>query len=212
MATRIVIADDHAVLREGLRALLQGEGFEVVGQAESGEEAIAACRRLEPDIVLLDLSMPGLGGLEAAAAIRRELPRVKIVVLTQHADREYVARLLRLGVAGYVLKRAAGSELVASLRAVARGGLALDPEIARQAMEAGTRGEDEGDPWSRLTQREREVLKLLAEGSSNKDVASVLGISVKTAMTHRENLMKKLGLHNRTELVKFAVRHGVVKL
>ena len=211
--TRVMIADDHTVLREGLRALLEAAGqFDVVGEAATGEEAIQECLDLQPDILLLDVSMPGLGGLEVAAAIRRDAPRVKIVVLTQHADREYVARFMRLGVSGYMLKSAAGSELIASLRAVSRGGLALDPAIAREAMEARSVDTQTADPWEGLTPREREVLKLLAEGASNKDVARTLGVTVRTAMSHRENLMRKLGLHNRTDLVKFAVRHGVVKL
>jgi DNA-binding NarL/FixJ family response regulator len=213
---RVVIADDHALVREGVRALLAlSEDIEVVGEAADGREAIEACRRLEPDVVLMDIAMPGLGGLEAALEIRRDLPNTRVLVLTQYDDREYVSRFLKAGVAGYVLKKAAGSELASAIRSVQRGGLVLDPEIARGAL-SETRGEPGDavveDPYEALTDREKQVLKLIAEGRSSKEVAEELGISVKTAMSHREHLMEKLGLHNRTDLVRFALKRGVIRL
>jgi DNA-binding NarL/FixJ family response regulator len=215
---RVLVADDHALMREGIRALLRGcEDIEVVGEAEDGDDAIQEARRLGPDVILMDVAMPGLGGLEATFEIRKESPAIKILVLTQYDDREYVSRFLKAGVSGYVLKKAAGSELVSAIRAVYRGGLVLDPEIARDAL-----GEPAGasvpgetpveDPYDALTEREKQVLKLVAEGHSNKEIAETLGISVKTAMSHREHLMEKLGAHSRTELIKFALRRGVIRV
>ena len=217
---RVVIADDHAVLREGIRALLSAAGdIEVVGEAADGKEAIDAFRKSRPDVVLMDVAMPGLGGLEASIEILGGDPAARILILSQYDDREYVSRFLKAGVAGYVLKKAAGSELVAAIRAVHRGGMALDPAITREALNghaapatAASAIHGEIDPYESLTDREKQVLKLVAEGSSNKEIADILGISVKTAMTHRERLMEKLGLHNRTEVVKFAIRRGVVPL
>lgn len=220
---RILIADDHAVFREGVRALLQASGdLEVVGEAADGRQAIAECQRLRPDVILLDIGMPGLGGLEAALEIRRLRPETKILVLTQYDDREYIHRFLKVGVAGYVLKKSAGAELVAAIRAAARGGLALDPDVAREALRpgagpapgegsGGARGASAADPYEALTDREKQVLKLVAEGHTTKEVATLLGISVKTAMTHREHLMQKLDLHTRTELIRFALQRAIIK-
>ena len=210
---RVLIADDHAILREGVRALLCAtDDIEVVGQAADGREAIEACRRLDPDIVLMDIAMPGLGGLEASIEIRKEGLRARVLVLSQYEDREYVRRLLKAGVAGYVLKKSAGSELVGAIRAVHRGGLVLDPEVARAAMEEADPQRGGGDPYEALTDREKQVFHLVAEGKSNKEVADVLGISVKTAMSHREHVMEKLHLHNRTELVRLALKLGVIRI
>jgi len=213
---RVLIADDHGLMRAGVKALLTAtEDIDVVGEAEDGDEAIREARRLDPDVVLMDVAMPGLGGLEASLILRKEKPEIKILVLTQYEDREYVARFLKAGVAGYVLKKAAASELVAAIRAVFRGGLVLDPEIAREVLnEQGreTSSEPLGDPYETLTDREKQVLKLVAEGGSNKEVAETLEISVKTAMAHREHLMEKLGVHSRTELIKFALRRGVIRV
>jgi DNA-binding NarL/FixJ family response regulator len=214
-AIRVLIVDDHALLREGLRALLKTAGdIEVVGEAVDGQQAIEACLELDPDVVLMDVAMPGLGGLEASLEIRRRQPRIRVLVLTQYDDREYVARFLKAGVAGYVLKRAAASDLISAIRSVHRGGLVLDPGVARDALgEPGPqRAEPERDPYDSLTDREKQVLRLVAEGRSSKEVAESLGIAVKTAMSHREHLMEKLGLHNRTDLVRFALRRGVIRL
>ncbi len=212
---RVLIADDHAILRDGIRALLNlSDDMEVVGEAADGREAVEQCRRLDPDVVLMDIAMPGLGGLEATLEIRKANPRTKILVLTQYEDREYIRRFLKVGVSGYVLKKAAGSELTAAIRAAHRGGLVLDPEVAREAMEELEAGPAAAgaDPYETLTDREKQVLKLVAEGRSNKEVAEILDISVKTAMSHRERIMKKLNLHSRTDLVRFALKKGVIRV
>lgn len=213
---RILVADDHALVREGIHALLSlCDDLEVVGEASDGQEAIGATRSLDPDVVLMDINMPGLGGLEATLAIRRENQRVKILVLTQYDDREYVSRFLKSGASGYILKKAAGSELASAVRAVHRGGLVVDPALARgllSSVEGHASAGSGDDRYQSLTDREKQVLKLVAEGNSNKEVAQVLGISVKTAMSHRERVMQKLEIHNRTELVKFALKQGVINL
>ncbi len=213
---RVLIADDHAIVREGVRAVLaMSEDIEVVGEAANGQEAIEAARALSPDVILMDIAMPGLGGLEATLEIRKENPDAKILVLTQYEDREYIRRFLKAGVSGYVLKKAAGAELTAAIRAVNRGGLVLDPEVAREAMReqaASAAGAGEADPYESLTDREKQVLKLVAEGRSNKEVAELLDISVKTAMSHREHIMQKLDLHSRTELIRFAIQKGVIRI
>jgi DNA-binding NarL/FixJ family response regulator len=210
---RILIADDHAILREGVRALLAtADDIEVVGEAADGREAIELAQKLEPDAILMDVAMPGLGGLEATLEIRKLVPRTKILVLSQYGEPEYVRRFLKAGVSGYVLKKAAGADLVAAIRAVMRGGLVLDPEVARTAVQENGPPEagEVPDAYESLTDREKQVLKLVAEGHTNKEIADQLGISVKTAMSHREHVMLKLQVHNRTELVRFALRHGVI--
>jgi DNA-binding NarL/FixJ family response regulator len=213
MKTRILIADDHAILREGVRALLAtADDIEVVGEAADGREAIDLAKKLEPDAILMDVAMPGLGGLEATLEIRRLVPGAKILVLSQYGEPEYVRRFLKAGVSGYVLKKAAGADLVSAIRAVMRGGLVLDPEVARTAVQDGAtpEGGEAPNAYESLTDREKQVLKLVAEGHTNKEIADVLGISVKTAMSHRERVMLKLQVHNRTELVRFALRHGII--
>jgi DNA-binding NarL/FixJ family response regulator len=212
----VLIVDDHALVREGVRALLsRAEDMTVVGEAGGGRDAIALARSLSPDVILMDIAMPDLGGLEATIEIRKDCPDAKIIVLTQYGDREYVHRFLRAGVSGYVLKKAAGAELVAAIRAVFRGGLVLDPEVARDAVTGEsappTQIAGEAEPYERLTDREKQVLKLVAEGRSNKEVASLLGISVKTAMSHREHVMDKLDVHSRTDLIRFALKSGVIR-
>jgi DNA-binding NarL/FixJ family response regulator len=211
---RVLVADDHALVREGVRALLRPcDDIEVVGEAADGREAVEGSRRLDPDVVLMDVAMPGLGGLEAALTLQRECPRTRVLVLTQYEDREYVSRFLKVGAAGYVLKKTVGADLPAAIRAVHRGGLVLDPEVARAAVsEPASEAGAGADAYESLTDREKQVLKLVAEGRSNKEIADVLGISVKTAMTHRAHVMQKLDLHDRTGLVKFALRKGVIRL
>ena len=214
MNARILIADDHAIVRDGVRALLAAASdLEVVAEASTGTQAIELATTLEPDVVLMDIAMPELGGLEATIEIRKRVPRTKVVVLSQYGDPEYVRRFLKAGISGYVLKKAAGAELVAAIRAVLRGGLVLDPDIARDAVrEPGTPTVDGvPDAYESLTDREKQVLKLVAEGHSNKEVAGLLNISVKTAMSHREHVMTKLQVHNRTELIRFALRAGVIR-
>ena len=213
---RVLIADDHAILREGVRALLtMAEDIEVIGEASNGQEAVDLARALRPDVILMDIAMPGLGGLEATIAIRKENAEAKVLVLTQYEDREYIRRFLKAGVSGYVLKKSAGSDLTAAIRAVHRGGLVLDPGVAREAMrEQASLAAPGGaaDPYDSLTDREKQVLKLVAEGRSNKEVAEMLDISVKTAMSHREHIMQKLDLHSRTDLIRFALQKGVIRV
>jgi len=213
-AIRVLLADDHAILREGVRALLAPHAdVEVVGEARDGKEAIEAVERLDPDVVVMDIAMPGLGGIEATIELKKLGRRAKVLILSQYEDREYVRRLLKIGVSGYILKKSAGAELVNAIRAVHRGGLVLDPEVARVAMEESSSTAPGGsDPYETLTDREKQVLKLVAEGGSNKEVAETLGISVKTAMSHREKVMEKLGVHNRTELVRLAIKRGVIRV
>jgi DNA-binding NarL/FixJ family response regulator len=215
-AIRVLIVDDHALVREGIRALLsRADDMTVVGEAGGGRDAIALARSLTPDVILMDIAMPDLGGLEATVEIRKDCPDARIIVLTQYGDREYVHRFLRAGVAGYVLKKAAGADLVSAIRSVYRGGLVLDPEVARDAVTGDSAPPaaiaGEAEPYERLTDREKQVLKLVAEGRSNKEVASLLGISVKTAMSHREHVMDKLNVHSRTDLIRFALRCGVIR-
>lgn len=213
---RVLIADDHAIVRDGVRALLAlSEDITVVGEAANGQQAVELARTLGPDVILMDIAMPGLGGLEATIQIRKDNPQAKILVLTQYEDREYIRRFLKAGVSGYVLKKAAGAELTTAIRAVSRGGLVLDPDVAREAMreQVGTATSGQAaDPYEALTDREKQVLKLVAEGHSNKEVAELLDISVKTAMSHREHIMQKLDLHSRTDLIRFAIQQGVIRV
>lgn len=213
MSIRVLVADDHTLVRDGIRALLATAGdLELVAEAADGREAIAQARQAQPDVILLDIAMPGLGGLESVPLLQREVPDARILILTQYEQPEYVRRFLHLGVAGYVLKKAAGAELISAIRAVHRGGLVVDPAVARDALRdaAASRPVPSDDPYEALTDRERQVLKLVAEGRSNKEVAAFLDISVKTAMTHREHVMQKLNLHNRTDLTRFALRRGII--
>ena len=220
---RVLLADDHAILREGLRALLRpADDIEVVGEAGDGGQAVEKAMALRPDVILMDVNMPGLGGLEATLELKKRGNEAKILVLTQYEEPEYVQRFLKAGVSGYLLKKAAGSELAAAIRAAQKGGLVLDPSIAREAFRTepassashgpAPAGGEAADPYEALTDREKQVLKLVAEGKSNKEVAAELGISVKTAMTHRENLMEKLGAHSRTDLIRFAIKRGVIQV
>ncbi len=212
---RILIADDHALFREGVSALLSGyKDLEVVGEAADGSEVIQQVEKLRPDIVLLDIAMPGLGGMETTLELKKLFPDVKIVILTQYSDREYLYRFLRAGVSGYVLKRAAGAELVAAIRAVYHGGTFLHPEVAPAVIEGylgKAQPSEQTDPYETLTDREKQVLKLVAEGKTNKEVAEILAISVKTAMAHRAHVTEKLGIHNKAELIRFALGQGIIK-
>ena len=216
MKIKVLVADDHALFREGITALLAGyDDLEVVGEAADGKQAVDQVGKLHPDVVLMDIAMPGLGGLEATFEIKKLYPDVKILVLTQYDNREYVYRFLNAGVSGYVLKRAAGTELVAAIRAVHQKGTFLHPDVAPAVVEGylggGIKSVVRDDPYEALTDREKQVLKLVAEGKTNKEIAEILGISVKTAMGHRANLMEHLGIHNKAELVKFALQRGIIE-
>ncbi len=213
---RVLIADDHAILREGVRALLSlTPDIEVVGEASDGLEAIERTRQLSPDVVLMDIGMPGLGGLEATLEIANVAPRARVLVLTQYDNKEYIYRFLKAGAAGYVLKKAAGTELVGAIRSVHQGGLFLHPSIAAAVVEPylrGNAGEAGPDDYEALTDREKQVLKLVAEGRTSKEIADLLCLSVKTVMAHRANIMEKLGIHNKTELIKYALRKGLIQM
>jgi DNA-binding NarL/FixJ family response regulator len=210
---RVVIADDHAILREGIKVLLQGQSdVAVVGEAEDGRQAVQRCQELRPDVILMDIAMPGLGGYEATLEIRRLMPNIRVLVLTQYDNKEYVLRFLRAGAAGYVVKKAVATELVSAIRAVARGETYLHAAVAGAVVQDYLGGErpTEEDVYDRLSEREKQVLKLIAEGSTNKEIASVLDIAVKTVMAHRTNLMAKIGAHSRTDIFKFALRKGLI--
>jgi DNA-binding NarL/FixJ family response regulator len=212
---KILIVDDHDLVREGIRAILeQDPGFAVVGEAGEGSEAIQAARRLTPDVVLMDVSLPGgLGGLEAAEAILAEGAGVKVVILTQYENREYVKRAIRIGAHGYLPKRSVSAQLKEAIRTVHRGERYLHPAAAGELVDMVATGEGlERDEYEQLTTRERQVFKLLAEGRTSREIAKDLTVSLKTAMTHRANLMTKLGLHSRTELIKYAIRKGVIQV
>jgi DNA-binding NarL/FixJ family response regulator len=214
MSTTILLADDHQVVRHGLRSLLEGEpGFSVAGEAADGLEAAELVDRLKPDILVLDLMMPGLNGLEVIRLARRRSPRTRVVVLSMHADEGYVFEALQNGAAAYVLKSASAAELTNAMREVMAGRRYLSHPLSERGIEvyaAKTRG-GTLDVYDTLTTREREVLQLAAEGRGNPEIATRLAISVRTAETHRANLMRKLGLHNQTELVRDALRRGILR-
>ncbi|MFO1499285.1 MAG: response regulator transcription factor [Verrucomicrobiota bacterium] len=205
---RILLADDHSVVREGLKRLVEAaDGFEVVAEADTGVQAIELTLATRPDIVVMDVSMPELDGCQAALEIKRRAPNVKVLALTVFEDEEHLRALLQAGAAGYVLKRSAGEELVHALRAVDLGGVYLDPRIAGKALtdRATSRGEP---PSALLSERETSVLRLIAEGYGNKEIASRIGISAKTVETYKARAMKKLRLRNRVDIVRFANRAG----
>jgi len=214
MPIRILIVDDHAIVRAGIRALLQlHPDFEVVGEAADGREALAQVHALQPDVVLMDIGMPGMDGLAATYEIANACPQARVLILTQHENREYILPALRAGAAGYVLKRAPDDSLVRAIREVHAGGTYLDPRISDVLVDSVRRQNDgvPSDPYETLTEREREVLVLLAQGKTYQEVAETLFISVKTVDFHRANLMRKLGLSNRAELVRFAIERGLVR-
>lgn len=208
---RIVLADDHVVVREGIKALVNAQGdMGVVGEASDGEAALGVVRELRPDVLVVDMSMPGLNGAQVTRRVRQECPGVRVLALTVHDDREYLAQLLKAGATGYVLKRAASSELIQAIRVVAAGGLYLDPMVAGKVVDhfVGNTLDVSNAEEEVLSQRETEVLKLVARGFSNKEVASRLSISVKTVETHKARIMEKLRLQGRSDMVRFALKRG----
>ncbi len=211
---RVLVADDHAIVREGVVLLLKTEpDLEVVGQAADGDAAVAEAARLTADVVVLDLGLPGLSGIECARRIRAASPATQMLALTVYDSEEYFFQALDAGVLGYVLKEAAPSDLVGAVRAVARGQAFLHPAITRKLIDdylRQARSTGERSAYDGLTEREREVLKLIAEPCTNQQIAARLHVSVSTVQTHRENIMHKLDLHSRTELVKYAIRKGLV--
>lgn len=209
MAVRVLLADDHEIVRQGLRVLLEREGFQVVGEASNGHEAVKLCEANHPEVAILDLSMPLLNGVDAAREIMKSNPRTKVVLLTMHTEDHLVLESLRAGVTGYVLKTRAASELVQALRAVCRGEMFLTQSISRTIVQAFL--QNTPAPNNPLSDRERQVLQLVAEGKTTKEVASLLGISVKTAESHRSNLMDKLNIHDTAGLVRYAIRIGLIE-
>ncbi len=212
--TRVIVVDDHAIMRDGVSALLSlNEGIEVVGEASNGREAIEKVRELQPDVVLMDIAMPIMDGLEATRRIRKEYPRTKILILTQHDNKEYLLSIVKAGAAGCVLKKVAGTELISAIRAVDRGESFLCPSVAKTLIEDYLRqitSATAEDPYDRLTDREREIFKLIVEGFTSQQIADMLVISTKTVLGHRTNIMEKLDIHNRVELVKYAIRKGLI--
>lgn len=211
--TTIVLADDHHIVRQGLRALLEAEpDFRVIGEAGDGLEAASLVERLQPDVLVLDLAMPGLSGLETARNVRRRAPRTRVLILSMHADEAYVLEALRNGAAGYILKNSSPADLVLAVREVAAGRRYLGPPLSEYAIEAYTQKMRAAppDPYETLTTREREVLHLAAVGHGNAAIAARFGISPRTVETHRAHLMNKLSLHNQAELIRYALRRRII--
>ncbi len=214
-AIRVLLVDDHAILREGLRALLSRcNDMEVVGEAQDGLQALVKVGQLRPDVVLMDIAMPGMNGIEVTRHVAKEYPGTSVLILSQHEDEHYVLPVLRAGARGYVLKQAVSEELVAAIRTV-YGGAPFLSSSATGILLTGycqqSRDKPEADD-SNLTQREREVLRLVAEGRTSQEIADLLGLSKKTVMCHRANMYQKLGTHNRAELIRFAARLGLIDL
>ena len=206
---RVFLADDHAIFRDGLRALLQRhEGVEVVGEAGDGHEAFAGIERTRPDVVVMDIAMPHLNGLEVTRRVRKAMPRTRVLVLSMYEDADFVEEILEAGASGYVLKESAATELLQALQVIRRGATYLAPRLARHAAPARRRGTGNGP----LTPREREMLQLLAEGNSHAQIAARLNISPKTVETHRRHIGTKLGIRDLAGLVKYAVRKRLVEM
>ena len=212
---RVVLADDHAIVREGIRLCLEGMGdIDVVGEAEDGSQAVRLVQQLAPDVAVIDVTMPRLNGIETLRQIRRDHPRTAVVMLSMHDSEAYVSQALRAGAAGYVLKRTGPQELATAVRAAHAGDVYLHPAVAKRVVAGYLQsGGDEGPgvPHDRLTPREREVLQLAAEGLTTREVAEHLVVSLKTAEHHRASAMAKLDIHNQTELVKYAIRTGLIE-
>lgn len=212
---RILLADDHAVLRSGLRLLLTNTNeYEVVGEASSGTETLSLAEKLQPDLILLDLSMPALGGLDALPALRKLVPSTRILILTMHDDAQYLRQALKHGASGYVLKKAADVELLSAMRSVLRGEVYVPPSMTRILLEdmlPESRSGDKEDSWESLSDREQEVLKMVALGHTSAEVAEQLNLSAKTVETYRARGMEKLGLRTRAALVKFTLQEGLIK-
>lgn len=212
---RILLADDHTLLRNGICALLEDEpDMLVVGEADNGREAVQLADQLKPNVVLIDIAMPLLNGLEATRQIKREHPEIYVLVLTMYDNEEYFRKMLEVGVSGYIIKRAAATELVSAIRAVYRGEAVLSPAITRLLLEDYLNHDirSEKDDPNALSSREREVLQLIAEGKTSREIAEILNLSVKTVQSHRTNLMQKLDLHDRGDLIKYAIQKKIIEI
>jgi DNA-binding NarL/FixJ family response regulator len=209
MSTQVLVADDHQMVRQGLVALLEREGFKVVGEAADGQRALQMAEKLHPDVAVLDLAMPLLNGLDAAKEIQRVSPKTKTILLTMHTERHYILEGLRSGAKAFVMKSHAAEDLVKAIREAARGGTYLSPEVSEAVVDAYRNKSD--FPADPLSPRERQVLQLVAEGKTSKEIARTLEISVKTAETYRTRIMGKLDLHETASLVRYAIRRGLVQ-
>lgn len=209
MPLRLLLADDHLIVRQSLRAFLEREGFEVAGEASDGREAVRVARENCPDVAVLDLAMPLLNGLDAAREILQACPRTRAILLTMHTEDQYVLAALRAKIRGVVLKSQAAADLIRAIREVSRGAIYLSPGLSQAVVDAYLAKADL--PAEPLTQREREVLQLVAEGKTTKEVASLLGVSVKTAESHRTHIMEKLDIHETAGLVRYAIRRGLIQ-
>ncbi|MBI3494101.1 MAG: response regulator transcription factor [Acidobacteria bacterium] len=209
MAIHVLLADDHTVVREGLRGLLEREGMNVAGEASNGQEAVKAAAATQPDVAILDVTMPALNGLDAAREIVKVSPRTKCLMLTMHDEDRYVLEALRAGVKGYVLKTQASLELAQAVREVHRGGIYLSPGISSTVVDAYLKKIEV--PIDPLTARERQVLQLVAEGKTTKEIAELISVGAKTAESYRARIMQKLGIHHTAGLVRYAIRHGMVQ-
>jgi len=210
---RILVVDDHAIMRDGIRALLNvDDTLEIVGEASEGKEAVEKSEELKPDVIVMDIGMPGMDGLEATRRIMKRNSKAKVLILTQHENRDYILSSVKAGVAGYVPKKALESELISAIHAVYRGDSFLYPSAAAALVDSYRKQSVEVEPYGELTPREREILKLIAEGHSSREIAELLVISIKTVNGHRSKIMGKLDLHNRTELIKYALRKGLVSI
>lgn len=212
---RVLLADDHEIVREGVKMILAKEpDFEVVGEAQDGRQALELVERMKPNVVVMDISMPEMGGIEATQHVKERYAGVNVIALTMHEDESYVFKLLRAGASGYVLKRAAAQDLVQAVRAAAKGEAFLYPSVARKVVEDYLKRVETGEERERydgLTEREKEILTHIAQGLSNQQIAQKLYISIKTVQTHRAHILEKLGLHDRTELVRYAIRKGLIE-
>jgi two-component system response regulator NreC len=212
---RLLLVEDHRVVRAGLRMLFQAEpDMEIVGEADSGEEALQSVQTLRPDVVLMDVAMAGMGGIEATRHIKETCPDTAVLALTMHEDEQYFFEMLNAGASGYVPKRAAPDDLVSAIRVVSQGDVFLYPALAKVLVREFLRRSEAGQGEARepLTEREREVLTCIAEGHTNRDIAETLSISIKTVDRHRQNILAKLGLHNRVELVRYAIEKGLISV
>ena len=211
---RVLIVDDHALVRAGIRSLIEGQsGFEVVGEAAQGDEVLGKVMQLQPDVVLMDIAMPGMNGIEATKLLKREFPHIHVVILTMHDDEEFFFTLIREGASGYVLKDSEPEQLVSAIRDAAKGQIYLSPAVAKALMESyvmATTGSN-GENHVALTSREKDVMRLLAAGQTNREIAESLVLSRRTVEKHRQALTRKLGLSNRDDLTRYAIRRGLIE-